>query len=799
MMEQLAERRMAREEEANNANGTIQRDSNMHHHPHNHVAPTDYDEDEEDDDEYEDDEDYDDEDDEEEEPDTMTEEQRMEEGRRMFQIFAARMFEQRVLTAYREKVSRERQRKLLEELEEEELRKQEREEKKAKDKDKKKEKKRALKQSKEEERLRKEAERKEEEEKQKAIDARKAEEQKRRKEELRLKREAEKKAAEEERQRKEEERKKRQQEEKEREAEKERKRKEHQERERKKKEEAAKKAKEEKEAREKEAREKREREEREKKEREAKAKKEAAEKEKKRKEDEAKTRAEAAAQAAKRAQAFSQQPPITTTAPPPGYGSPHIPVVTPATPKQTTAAQLQRPRGSSQQGSMQGSQCSSPKTPNIGPRLGGSGSPSTPILQQNMPGPMPVKGFHYQGFPQTSPMPHHIGPPPGVNPPDMFNMSPLGGMNGPSPMQPFMTGMPQRQSIGNGIPMMPSGQMPFAHGPSYPRGFSNGLPMPMQQPPGMRPISSQGRGLFMQDVPMHPPPGVPYPPPGSPFINRAVDPIIMPSMGSHNRIPSGSFDSPHRQPAPIARPSSVAPTRASDEGVEEISKVMGSRALLEDDDEPLPENMSPARRVSAPFAPRPIRGVPSSNLFGDSLGSFSDFGAGASWTNPLPLSGPGSLGASGVLSGSLPSAWANKAGWSDIDATYNRRRTTKVDNIRLIACKKWGELSGPHGAPVELLSLQRSVAQDAPPELQFRPEELGSTLDIEGDAQNGGGSFEQKYDNGRILVYFSPSQMTRQLRPGEIGSPSTSGATPFKSSIAAPPGMTHPTVHPAGY
>lgn len=29
----------------------------------------------------------------------------MEEGRRMFQIFAARMFEQRVLTAYREKVS----------------------------------------------------------------------------------------------------------------------------------------------------------------------------------------------------------------------------------------------------------------------------------------------------------------------------------------------------------------------------------------------------------------------------------------------------------------------------------------------------------------------------------------------------------------------------------------------------------------------------------------------------------------------------------------------------------------------
>lgn len=34
----------------------------------------------------------------------MTEAQKMEEGKRMFSIFAARMFEQRVLTAYREKV-----------------------------------------------------------------------------------------------------------------------------------------------------------------------------------------------------------------------------------------------------------------------------------------------------------------------------------------------------------------------------------------------------------------------------------------------------------------------------------------------------------------------------------------------------------------------------------------------------------------------------------------------------------------------------------------------------------------------
>lgn len=46
-------------------------------------------------------------------------EQRRDDGRRMFQIFAARMFEQRVLQAYREKVARERQEQLLMELAEE--------------------------------------------------------------------------------------------------------------------------------------------------------------------------------------------------------------------------------------------------------------------------------------------------------------------------------------------------------------------------------------------------------------------------------------------------------------------------------------------------------------------------------------------------------------------------------------------------------------------------------------------------------------------------------------------------------
>jgi hypothetical protein len=71
----------------------------------------------------------------------MTEQQKMEEGKRMFSIFAARMFEQRVLQAYREKVAQERQLQLLRELEDEDKLQKEREVKKQSQSQKKKDKK----------------------------------------------------------------------------------------------------------------------------------------------------------------------------------------------------------------------------------------------------------------------------------------------------------------------------------------------------------------------------------------------------------------------------------------------------------------------------------------------------------------------------------------------------------------------------------------------------------------------------------------------------------------------------------
>ncbi|WVW78857.1 hypothetical protein I302_100820 [Kwoniella bestiolae CBS 10118] len=192
----------------------------------------------------------------------LTDAERMEEGKRMFQIFAARMFEQRVLQAYREKVAKQREEQLLRELEEEEDSKRAREEKKAKESQKKKDKKKMQKQKADEEKAAREAAIAEEQRAAKARAEEQERERHRKQEEERARREAVKKAAQEEAQRQATERKKRQQEEKEREEEAAKKKRERDE-----------KAKKEREAREKEAKE------REKREREEKLAREKAEKE----------------------------------------------------------------------------------------------------------------------------------------------------------------------------------------------------------------------------------------------------------------------------------------------------------------------------------------------------------------------------------------------------------------------------------------------------------------------------------------------------------------------------------------
>ncbi|KAF4996149.1 hypothetical protein FGRMN_4641, partial [Fusarium graminum] len=378
MMEQLAERRMAREEDAReHFSRGYGHPNGPYTNPHNHPSPEEDEYDEEEDEE----EDYDDSQDEEYEEeevysnpsvipsqshtecccqDQLTEEQRMEEGRRMFQIFAARMFEQRVLSAYKEKVAKERQQRLLEEIEAESRESELKKAKKAKDAQKKKDKAAQKKQALAEERARKEAEKAAADAARLEAERQRVAEQKARAEEKRKQKEAQKKAEEDARLRKEAERQRRLHEQREKQAEQERKARESKEKEKKLKEEQRQRDKEAREQKEREAQERKDKQERDKRDKEARAAKAQKDAQAAR---EAKEKLREEKAAAQKAASHSSQPiqipkrgsqhpvSIPTVLPqhpsnPASYASPKIPVATPVLSKASTPI---RPRTQSQQ------------------------------------------------------------------------------------------------------------------------------------------------------------------------------------------------------------------------------------------------------------------------------------------------------------------------------------------------------------------------------------------------------------------------------------------------------------------
>ena len=561
--------------------------------------------------------------------DAMTEEQRMEEGRRMFQIFAARMFEQRVLTAYREKVAQERQKKLLEELEEESRQDVQREQKKAKEAQKKKDKKRLQKLAKDGEKARKEAERAEEEAAARAVEEKKAEELRLKKEEQRKKREAEKKSLEEERLRKEAEKQRRMLDERERQAEQERKHREQKEREKKKREEAKRKEREEREAKDKELREKAVREEKERKEREAKLRAERETKDRAKKQELAAQKAAAhalqmSAHTSKRTAQMSSQPA------PPGFQppsnpkatqSPHLQIATPAIPKAPVPS---RPRQTSQQGSV----TSSPQTPQGLIRKGQSASPSI-TSQHSSPGPVgpPRKtSVQHQNFHNSQPPNFTATTVPPLGPAlashTGFSSVPLSTMNGISTTQPLAhSGLAQRgQTANDGIRY--SHQQPPI-GTQFRASQATGI-VPVQPPLNAMRSLVNPRGLFAEGIP-----GLPFQSTQQPFSaptaqSYGVPRDTMPTH-SHSRNQSASMETPMLEnvsmlpptqpisrPAPIKRPSSVAfqrldeSHRAYPSDVDELSKHLGSSALLEENDEAFLSEAALGRRASmAPMSQAP--------------------------------------------------------------------------------------------------------------------------------------------------------------------------------------------------
>jgi len=471
------------------------------------------------------------------EQDTMTEEQRMEEGRRMFQIFAARMFEQRVLTAYKEKVAKERQQKLLEELEEETRADSQKKEKKAKDAQKKKERLQQKKQALAEEKSKRDAAKAAEEKALRDAEEKKAEEVRKRAEDKRKKKEAQKKAEEEERLRKESDKQRRLQDQRDRQAELERKQREVKERERKEKEELRQKEREAKEVKEREAKERKDRQEKDKRDKEAKLKAEKEPKEQQKREEAAQHANLAVSQAPKR---LPVPIPSNLQLHPVGIASPAVQIATPAVPKAPTPIKLRTNSQQDANGSIPQTPLSSGISQNVSP------VPSTP--QQGSPGPIGPPGkaqnqphlFHPQAASPTHPLLKN-------HPPGM----PFGGM------QPLAMGFQP------GMPMMAPGYGGrMHHDPMFPHQPLGGPMRPLQNGMPMHPGFNmhqipQGRGFPLQ----HPPPGFAQQMPTNlGGIGQAFAKENIPPSQTHSRQQSASFEkpidnsAPGLQAQPIARP-----------------------------------------------------------------------------------------------------------------------------------------------------------------------------------------------------------------------------------------------------
>ena len=566
----------------------------------------------------------------------MSEKDRMKEGRRMFQIFAARMFEQRVLTAYREKVALERQQKLLEELDDESRIDAQREAKKAKEAQKKKDKKRQQKQAKDEEKAKRDAEKAAEEAAAKAIEERKALELRQKKEEQRRKKEADKKAQEEERQRKEAEKQRRMQELKEQQAEQERKQREQKEQEKKKRDEIKRKEREERERKEKELREK--------KERSAQVKSEAEAKIQNREDEPTKQSLQTAQSIPKRLSPASGlssassmppglHPPLTTS----NHASPHLQIATPVVPKAPTPMRQR-------QSSFKDSRNNSPKTslppsssstnapgvlagPNgtfIGP---GKGALPPILTQQSQP------SSHYTSIVAPS---GQLSQPPGLSSmPSMVANSFPSSTFGP-PISPLTQQAPHHPAIYSNQATVGANQyrnFMAPNGLSFPLGINGSRQMP------------QGRGGILDPSPSQ------LPPIGLPSVNLSdvsrygLSRENIPSH-THSRNTSASFDrsvfdtpttpaqaQPIARPAPIKRPSSAAPHQQGGNGtpvstdVDDLNAHFGSASLLDETDVPLTSTSNDSRRGSmAPGATRSVRqGFGINSGFSESIGSESSF------------------------------------------------------------------------------------------------------------------------------------------------------------------------------
>lgn len=386
----------------------------------------------------------------------------------------------------------------------------------------------------------------------------------------------------------------------------------------------------------------------------------------------------------------------------------------------------------------------------------------------------------------------HQGPPMGVpnsmarfGPPGMNGMN---GMNGPP-------GMMHPQGRGLGFPFdQPGVGAPPGFGPQIPSQHQS-----QTSPIGPMPNGVPGAGMSRPSMPAH---------------SR--------QQSSDNSHFNAGVGQPIARPAPIQRPGSI---QSPGEGsvsprgdVEGLSKILGSSALLDDSDEPMPQGEN--RRMSHTVLPTSTRSqsLGINGLMQPPTGGFGT--PSTTWATPsLPFGqSPGGLGQQQW--GSLPNA-SPMTTWSGNNNAFaangafgamgvgapmpmQMHRASGLGTqsrplaIRLAicqACKQMASTNPSSDGFHDINTLMRQMpALDPPPSLR----EIEEICETEGDNQNGGGELSaRKGPSGGdvVAVKWAPDAGTPKdqgrgshAELGEIGSPMPSRTSPAGIGFGAPGG-----------
>ena len=285
---------------------------------------------------------------------------------------------------------------------------------------------------------------------------------------------------------------------------------------------------------------------------------------------------------------------------------------------------------------------------------------------------------------------------------------------------------------------------------------------------------------------------VPGAPPMQPPQNQAP-------MPPHSRQPSGSTTTenssqpaPIARPGPIGRPLSTTPDRQKtkktpDQDVEQITTALGSKALLDDSDDPIPPmpDRSNVATLGAPGTGRlPFASPfaePKQPSFGGGSQGWGGFGAAPGW------GAPGSQPVGG--------AWPQQpfGSLNNAPQPMHRPHVSRPVAVRVLLAQACRQLSvgGARRHPTQTV-LQQVNVMKSPTEPPVSMDEMLGLSETEGSGQNGGGYFEVS-DQGRgQLIKFTEDTAQPRGSVGDIGSPlpphSQPNPFPIGQSAFGPPG-----------